>query len=1244
MKQKLLTIILALFATANVWAYSFKAGELYYEIIDGASKTVEVTYDYDYDRYYLSKITIPESVSYNDTEYKVIGIGRNAFYHCEKLSQITIPNSVESIGEDAFSGCTALTQVTIPNSVTSIGEDAFSGCTALTQVTIPNSVTSIRDHTFSGCTALSQITIPNSVTSIGNRTFYNSGLTQVTIPNSVTRIAFEAFSGCTALTQVTISNSVTSIEGFVFQGCTALSQITIPNGVTRIDAHAFRNCTALSQVTISNSVESIHDSAFDGCTMLSQVTWNAINCNINFPIFRDCPIDKFTFGDQVEHIPAYLCIDMSNLREITIPNSVTSIGDNAFYGCKALSQIIWNAVNLPDFTRDNRPFADCPVTDFTFGEQVEHIPAYLCYGMDQLTQAIIPENVKSIGSSVFAGCTMLSHVTLGNNVTSIGDRAFSNCEELRQITMPNSLTNIGNEAFASCTNLLEAIIPASVTNIGDKAFSNCVALTAINVDNNNIAYCSENGVLFDFNKTTLIQFPINKDETIYSIPNNVKNIESMAFAGCFKLSQITIPNSVTSIGDKAFNGCEALTAIHVENGNTAYCSENGVLFNIDKTTLIHYPNSKEETSITIPNDVTSIESMAFAGCSTLTQITIPNSVTSIGDKAFYGCKALSQVIWNAVNLPDFTRDNRPFADCPVTDFTFGEQVEHIPAYLCYGMDKLTQAIISENVKSIGNSVFTGCTMLSHVTWNVTNLQDFTRDNRPFADCPVTDFTFGEQVEHIPAYLCYDMSNLTQAIIPENVKSIGNSVFAGCTALSEVTIGNNVTNMGNSVFAGCTMLSHVTLGNNVTSIGESVFEGCTALSQITIPNSITNIGGSAFAGCTNLSQVTWNATNYEDFTSSDNRPFADCPVNKVAFGNLVEHIPAYLCYGMTQLTSLSLPNSVKTIGTGAFCQSGFMSIVMPAGITESGTDAFKDCNKLNNIIFDGNVAEWCGIDFKNNAANPIFSASENVKLYINYQPVSTLVIPEGVTEIRNHAFNKAAFLTSIDIPESVTAIGESAFAGCSALNSIYCRAIVPPTIEATTFSETDHTIPLYIPMESNVQYKIADHWNGFTNQHYLTTQQPLTVTYYVEGSDAYFFSNIEYGESFQCNTAAAEGKEIITITLNGKDITDQLGENGLLTIENVTEDCTIIISTDDKTSATETVQDTAKFRAWQSKGEIFVEHTDDMVYVTVYDLNGRIIKQEKTTGYGVLRIPVTDNLLHIVQANYSDGTSATKKVQ
>ncbi len=360
---------------------------------------------------------------------------------------------------------------------------------------------------------------------------------------------------------------------------------------------------------------------------------------------------------------------------------------------------------------------------------------------------------------------------------------------------------------------------------------------------------------------------------------------------------------------------------------------------------------------------------------------------------------------------------------------------------------------------------------------------------------------------------------------------------------------------------------------------------------------------------------------------------------------MEHIPAYLCYGMSQFVSLSLPNSVTSIGAGAFGQSGIMSFVMPASITELGVDAFKDCNKLNAIVFGGNAAEWCGIDFKNEAANPIYNASENVKLFIDNKPVGMLVIPEGVTEIRNYAFNKASFLTFIDIPESVTAIGESAFAGCTALDSIYCRAAVPPTITATTFSETDYSIPLHIPAESFVQYLTADYWNAFTNQQAgLTQQLSYTVNYYVAGSNAYFSNRIAQGDTFRCYVTPAEGKNIVSITLNSTDITGQLGADGLLQIENITEDCTLIISTDagQTTEATGTQQDAALFRAWQSNGEVFVEHTQDMASVALYDVNGRLLHQTGTNGYGVLRM-VAPGKIHIVRATYADGTTASQKV-
>ena len=719
----------------------------------------------------LASITIPNSVT---------SIGISAFLGCMGLTSITIPNGVTSIGKSAFSECTGLTSITIPNGVTSIGESAFYECRGLTSITIGNSVTSIGEFAFKRCSRLTSIIWNAKACSdfISNNTpFYRNSnfdlrsqitsfvfgdsvqyiptslcnglrnLTSITIPNSVTSIGESAFDGCTGLTTITIGNSVTYLSGF--SGCTSLTSVTIPNSVTSIGNYAFSGCTGLTSVTIGNSVKSIGKQVFRGCSSLTSIIWNAKNCNDfsseNTPFYNGHyasdnfdirpQITSFVFGDSVQHIPNGLCSGMSNLTSITIPSSVTSIGDYAFKDCTGLTSI-----TIPNRVTYLSGFSGCiGLTSVTIPSSVTSIGKSAFSHCTGLTYVTIPNSVTSIGGSAFYGCTGLTSVTIGNSVTSIGDYAFEDCSSLTSIAIPDSVTSIGKSAFSHCTGLTYVTIPNSVTSIGDNVFKGCSSITSVVWNAKN--YKGGNAPFHDGSSpvSTQIASLIFGDSVQHipdylcanmvnipsiTIPNRVTSIGNSAFSSCTGLTSITIQNCVMSIGNSAFSSCTALTSVSIGSGVT----------NIGESA---FSDCSSITSITIPNGVKRIESSTFSGCKGLASVTIPDSVTGIGNNAFSGCSGL-------------------------TSITIPNNVTSIGGSAFNNCTGLTSITIPNGVTSIGSSAFSSCTGLTSVVIGngVTSIED-----NAFSGC----------------------KNVEVVVFGSNVETIGASAFAGCQSIYEMTI-------------------------------------------------------------------------------------------------------------------------------------------------------------------------------------------------------------------------------------------------------------------------------------------------------------------------------------------------------------------------------------------------------------------------------------------------------------------------
>lgn len=416
-------------------------------------------------------------------------IGEEAFVHCAYLKEIKFPESLITIGYRAFYHCGYLNSVTFSEGLQTIEAEAFQLCYNINSLMIPSTVTSIGDRAFDSLFYIRDVVLPEGLTSIGSETFNCcKNLLSVSIPESVTSIGDACFSECTSLKSVNLPKGLTYLGKKAFYKCSNFpSSIVIPDGVTKIGKKTFYGCTKLSSISLSKNLKSIGDSAFWGC----------------------------------------------ELEEITIPDSVISIGDGAFCMCQYLKK-----VTIPD-----------GVTSLGSGAFAG------CY---KLEEVILPDSVTVIDYKTFYECENLKQLTLGNYITEIGEKAFYGCISLTEFNIPDTVEIIGEFAWGFCYGLTTINIPANVKSIGIGALDE-YNLTSITVDADNLYYASVDGVLFNKKKTELVRYPENKSGKSYVVPYGVTKIKNHSFEYCHNLKNITFQEGVTKIGTVAFYNCHLKT-------------------------------------------------------------------------------------------------------------------------------------------------------------------------------------------------------------------------------------------------------------------------------------------------------------------------------------------------------------------------------------------------------------------------------------------------------------------------------------------------------------------------------------------------------------------------------------------------------------------------------------------------------------------------------------------------------------
>ena len=1011
----------------------------YVELDDG---TIEIRSYTGHRRY----ITIPDYI-----DGKVVSsIGEFAFKGETRLREVKLPKYLKRIRMSAFEGCSNLVSMAIPDTVTEIGEKAFLDNVRLSTLTFGanSQLVSIGDYAFSGCAKMRTFTVPSKVTELNATAFYRN----------TSMIAYDVQNGNTAFTA----------KGGVLFNYTGSTLVCYPAGLK-------------GTYVIPENVKTVGDYAF-AFTRLSGVELSKVQSLGNYA-FVYGSLENIVIPDSVTYMGEYVFNSNAYLCYAKLGKGLTYISRGAF------SQTVLTSIEIPAGVRfinggispTDGAFAkidNLATVTFAPGSTLTYIGPFAFYGSG-VVSIEIPASVVTIEAKAFGAVFFpyLTSLTFEENsvLHTIGEFAFEGQHQLTAVDLPDRLANLGNYAFRD-TGLATIDIPASVTYFGAGAFASCHSLENIFVEDKNKNYLDVDGVVYNAEKTTLVEYPAGNSRTEYNVLEGIIDIGSAAFYGSWNLQYVYFQEGLKHIHPYAFYG-----TLHIERIDLPDSVEI-----LDEYSFAGCGAKSYELS----KNLREIKMYALSQNTRLTSIAIPDSVMQISNYAF-------SENWN-MHTVTFTENAKlprisygAFACCGLTSFRVPANVSTMAQGAFMGCSKLQSFTFAKNSKleSISAYMFDGCSNLSTITFEkgsaLTSIQAHGLEGMR----KLTKIDFGDaKLTNIDNFAFRFCESLTRFDIPEGVTFLGRYAFCYCTKLSEVTIPASTDFIGRFAFLGTKDLNVYFASETLPANLAEDWDHGTKGYYLGVTDVVTEgdwtyaklIGG-------DISIIKYNGTATElDLTTLKlggkivnigGGAFMDSPVQSIKLPVTLEIIQAEAFYH-SELKSVSVPASVTFIGRSAFAYTPIETLTFApdAQIKTIEQSAFEKTEKLSSVIIPASVTTMGRAVFKSSGITSLtfadgFSMTEIPEEAFAYTHISTVTIPDSVTLINHNAFRETKELKSVTLGSGADMMIMSNVFYQSGLETVYIPENVGYVGEYAFVGL--HDLTAYTVSENNPYYKTVD---------------------------------------------------------------------------------------------------------------------------------------------------------------------------